>query len=145
MKKRASSCPISNTKVDERVARLNGLVSLFFVLGGMYLPMLWMIIAIDFFVRSINPKSSLVSKFNRLLLSLFKGKPVLIDAAPKKFAAVMGLGMSLLLIIFHSIPFAMGQTAVLWVFMVAILMEVIFKYCIGCKIYAILLNLRLVK
>lgn len=145
MKKKTAACPISRDKVDERVARLNGVVSLMFVLGGLSYPFLWLMLAIDFLVRSISPRTSLISTFNRQLVKLCKDKPVLIDAAPKKFAAMMGLAMSLLLFLFSYLGISLALNVVLIFFVIAIMLEALFKYCIGCQIYSVLHNLGLVK
>lgn len=145
MKKSAAACPISKDKVDERVARVNGLLSLIFVLVGILFPFLWIVIAIDFLVRSINPCSSMVTQISKQIVATRKGKPVLIDAAPKKFAARMGLLMSTLLILLTYVGAYLWVNVVLLVFVSAILMEVLFKYCIGCKIYSMLRRMGLVK
>ncbi len=145
MKKKTAACPISRDKVDERVARLNGVVSLMFVLSGLGYPIIWLILAIDFLVRSISPRASLISTLNRQLVKICKDKPVLINAAPKKFAAMMGLVMSLLLFLFSYLGITLALNVILIFFVIAIMLEALFKYCIGCQIYSILHNLGLVK
>ena len=145
MKKKTAACPISRDKVDERVARLNGIVSLMFVLSGLGYPIIWLILAIDFLVRSISPRASLISTLNRQLVKICKDKPVLINAAPKKFAAMMGLVMSLLLFLFSYLGITLALNVVLIFFITAIMLEAVFKYCIGCQIYSVLRNLGLIK
>jgi hypothetical protein len=138
-------CPISHTHVDERVARLNGFVSLIFVVAGIYFPILWIIIAIDFALRSFSKKFSPVARFNKLIIIMLKLKPIPIDAAPKKFAAKMGLAMSILLIIFNYFNLQIAINTILIMFIGAISAEAFFNYCVGCKIYSILIRLNIIK
>ena len=137
-------CPISHTHVDERVARLNGFTSLVFVVGGIYLPLLWIMIAIDFALRSFKIKFSPVARFNKLVVVILKLKPVPIDAAPKKFAAKMGLIMSLALLILTYFNLLLIINILLAMFIAAISAEAFFNYCVGCKIYSILVRLKII-
>jgi len=138
-------CPISNTHVDERVARLNGFASLIFVVAGMHLPVLWIIIAIDFALRSFSKKFSPVARFNKLIVVMLKLKPIPINAAPKKFAAKMGFVMSIALLVLSYFELQTAINVLLAIFITAISAEAFFGYCVGCKIYSILLQLKIIK
>jgi len=138
-------CPISNTHVDERVVRLNGFTSLIFVIAGMYFPVLWIIIAIDFALRSFSKKFSPVARFNKLIIIMLKLKPIPIDAAPKKFAAKMGLIMSIALIILSYLNLLTALNILFIIFIGAISAEAFFNYCVGCKIYSTLVRFRIIK
>ncbi len=142
MKKSAPVCPISLVHVDEHVVRLNGLASILLLLGGIYIPIIWLFLAFDFLMRSFSKKYSLVAQINRRIVNLFKVEPKPIDAAPKKFAAQMGLSMMILLNLTSFAGYNQLARIVFIALIIAISLETFFRYCLGCQIYSIIQRFR---
>lgn len=138
MEKTYAFCPVSVSRINERVARFNAaftvLLLVTYSLTGNIFPL--MILIAEFFLRAFE-----LSRFSPFTLSS-KGivhilglRPHLINAGPKLFAARIGLVLSLLilgsaLLSFH--PVALTLSAVLTLFS---FLESVFGYCVACEIY----------
>jgi len=139
-----NSCPIVNERVDENLIRLNSGIIFTILILFVFTAAKWLIIpvAIDFAIRLfLGVKKSPVCISLRYVLNAFNIEPCMINAGPKRFAAKLGFGFSLLitaLFIFNIYPAAEIAGSVL-----ALLtgIEAFFGYCVGCKIYAILTSM----
>ena len=95
-------CPISNQKINETVARLNGLFTVLFLVAFAFTSNIFIIssLLVDFLLRSTNNSKysvfAIASQFIAKRLSL---KQRLINAGPKVFAARIGLFFSLLILL----------------------------------------------
>ncbi len=135
------TCPIGKDLVDENVSRAVALwvvgLSLAFLVSGNLLIVAFLIF--DFAARAFCLKFSLLAHLNRTILhSILKLKPKPYNAAPKKFAAKLGLIFS---IIMASLPFApaVALTSALFLIFAASL-EGFFGVCIGCILYSLLFS-----
>ncbi|HLP05393.1 MAG TPA: DUF4395 domain-containing protein [Paludibacter sp.] len=136
--KATAFCPISNRKIDEHVARLNGaftllFLGLFFATG--HVSALF-VLFVDFFLRSGKFfRYSLFSFFSRNITAAISLKPTLINAGPKIFASRIGLLFSLVLLV----GFIFGATNTTLI-VGAILgacafLESVLGYCVACQVY----------
>ena len=139
-----NSCPIVKERVDENLIRLNsGIIFTTLVLFVMT-PAKWLIFAIaaDFAVRIfLGVKRSPVCFALKKALNTFNVEPCMINAGPKRFAAKLGLGFSLmisLLCLFQMTDTAMIAAAAM---SVIVGLEAFWRYCVGCKLYFILTSL----
>ena len=132
------SCPISNERVDERVARIVGWLVFFVALLDLFVPHpIWLAILLeDFTARSFYRPASLFAQIAKRIVEKF-GKPQIVDAAPKIFAARIGLGMTLAAIAAYMAQQPELSRAILAVMALCALMEGAFGYCVGCKFYGI--------
>jgi hypothetical protein len=131
-------CPISNKKINERIARLNAILSVL-LLGLFVLTANIFIIVflfLDFFIRSAE-----LSKYSPLtfvsvhIAGLLKLKPKLVNAGPKLFAARIGVLFNagiLLAVLFGSNTLAITLIAV---FGACAFLEGVFAFCVACQIY----------
>ena len=132
------SCPISNERVNERVARLVG--ALVFVTTALYLihpSFVWLLVLLaDFTARSFYRPYSLFAHLAKPLAERM-GAPRIVDAAPKIFAARIGLVMTLgaLAALFGGSPLL--SQIIIGVMLFCAFMEAGFGYCVGCKFYGI--------
>jgi hypothetical protein len=139
-----NSCPIVNERVDENLIRLNSFIIFTFLFFFVFTPAKWLIIpvALDFAVRLFfGVAKSPVCMILKYVLNSFSVEPCLINAGPKRFAAKLGFGFSLMitaLFLFNLILPAVISGAV---FMVLTGMESFFGYCVGCKIFNILVSM----
>lgn len=134
-------CPVSGVKADENVVRTLAIVTVMIttiaLLAGSSLILFFL--GADFAIRSFtsgtgSPLKILSNKISGTLN--FKKK--LIDAAPKKFAAMLGMTFSLLagLLLLLNLPVAALIVGSVLIF--CALLEGVFGICLGCIIYTIL-------
>ena len=142
------SCPISPERINENVARIAaGYTILFTILSivtGWYV--INLLLAIDFGIRSFTTGSLSILRFASIKtarLFSIKNKPV--DAAPKKFAA--GVGMFFCLVI--AVSQILHIDLLLYIFsgmlLVCAFLESAFGYCVGCVVYTFLTGIRKIK
>lgn len=132
------SCPISTRRVDANMVRV---ISFQVVLLTVIL--LWtqesvfaMILFFDFLIRGLRlarfSPFQIVAKF---ILSIWGLEPKMCDEAPKRFALYMGLGTSLILVALYAFGLTTIATFVAVILFVCASLEMLFDFCIGCKIY----------
>lgn len=134
----SQTCPISFKQVDENAARLNALLSAFFVVLFLVTSYKFIIIflAIDFFIRGfIDPLYSFNTAISKSVLRLLNRKPMLIDGSPKIFAAKMGFVFSTMIFVFAIMDFQIASRIVGIALTFFASLEGIFSFCVGCKIY----------
>lgn len=135
------SCPVIFKKIDQNIIRVvAGLVS---ALGIIFIitPQLSILIVLlyDFLVRVLGyQKASPLFHLGTFISKLLGLKKNDIDAGPKEFALKIGflfVLVSLIMFLSGEVPAAVLIMAIL---ALCALLEVVFNYCIGCKIYTLL-------
>ncbi len=135
-------CPVSDSKVDENVIRTSAILTVLITATALVVNsyLILFLLAADFAVRSfysgIGSPLKILSSHIAGFLNIRNKK--LIDAAPKKFAALLGMIFSLLaglLLLFH-MPIAAMITASILIF--CAFLEGVFGFCLGCFVYTIL-------
>lgn len=131
-------CPISDKRVNERAARLNGfftvsLAILYIYTNQWFIPAL---LSIDFLMRSSAlSKLSPIGFLSRNILKLLSVKKLLINAGPKIFAARIGFVINSAVLIASISGFnilALFLAGVLGLFS---FLEAAFGFCVACEIY----------
>lgn len=95
-----------------------------------------LVLVFDFFMRAI--RQSNFSPFQIVGTFVLKGwgiAPKLCDESPKRFALYMGLVTSLFIVIFYVAGFTTVATVLAVILLICALLETLFDFCIGCKIY----------
>ncbi|MBD3789648.1 MAG: DUF4395 domain-containing protein [Campylobacterales bacterium] len=131
-------CPISSRRVDANMVRVISfevaLFSIAFLLTQETL-FAWVLL-FDFTARLLRINDlSLFQIIGKLILSASGSNPKLCDESPKRFALYLGFSASLLLVsVFMSglVHFAYLIAILLFI---AALLETVFDFCIGCKLY----------
>lgn len=131
-------CPISENKINERVARVNGAFTVLLLLLFGYTGQ-WLIpafLVVDFLMRSGNlSRFSPVGYSSRNIVKILSLGELVINAGPKIFAARIGLVFSTVILFASATGMdltALAFAAVLGVFS---FMEAAFGICVACKIY----------
>jgi len=137
----AKACPISSRRIDTHIVRfISAQVSIITILL-IYtkLPIFALLLFIDFSARGFRkPNFSLFFNIAKLAVMTLKLHPKMTDEAPKRFALFMGLVMSFILgLLYISGEFYIG-TIVAAILVTCALLETIFDFCLGCKIYQII-------
>jgi hypothetical protein len=134
----SNACPISNETVDERAARLCAGVVLVLLALSLSLGSPWiaLFLAGDFGLRGLGARRwSPVARLSQVLASSLGLAPRPTNAAPKVFAARLGLGFSLLVTFTllagaDTLALAAGVPFALCAFL-----EGVLGFCVGCRIY----------
>lgn len=134
----APSCPISTKRVDANIVRIISsqvaLITLALVITGN--AFLALLLLFDFTVRmSRRPELSLFHLIAKEMVSRCKIAPKPCDESPKRFALGMGFFTSFLLVVLYLTGFYSIASAVAVLLLLAALLETVFDFCIGCKLY----------
>ena len=132
------SCPISTRRVDSNMVRIISFqVALFTVILLFTQESIFAVVLLfDFFMRTI--RRSNFSPFHLVATFILTGwgiAPKLCDESPKRFAMYLGLVTSLFLVVFYAAGFSTFATAITVILLICALLETLFDFCIGCKIY----------
>jgi hypothetical protein len=134
----AQVCPLSFRRIDSKIARgISSLVVLFTMLliitqNSMFA----FILLFDFVMRTLRyTHLSPFYTISKFILTGWGIAPKLCDESPKRFALYLGLGISLSLLVFYMGNFILLATIISIVLLFCALLESLFDFCIGCKIY----------
>src|ERR1035437_3920082 len=102
--KSTAFCPISNKKIDEHVARLNGAFTILFlsvfILTGEIFPIL--LLFSDFALRAGSfSRFSPIVYISRIIAKAIFLKPVSINSGPKIFTVRIGLVFNMAILLFY--------------------------------------------
>lgn len=138
-------CPVSGQLVDERAVRLTAFGALL-ILSTFTITAWWMLLAflaVDFLVRSMGKgRYSPLFVLSRAVLQGSKSKPILVDAAPKRFAAGIGLALSLVAMFLSYSGFATAARIIAAVIMACAALESFAGLCLGCRVYSLIANIK---
>ncbi len=135
------SCPISLVRVDQNVARVTGGFVVLVAVSAVFLGSGWTLaaLALDFVFRG----SPLVagSPLRALACAAVRvagARPLMVDAAPKRFAARIGAGMSAVAAVLMLSGSTAAGASVAGVLVFCALLESALGFCLGCKMYTLL-------
>lgn len=134
----AQVCPLIFRQIDGTLARISAVFVSFLVilfLSTMHIIFIYFII-IDFLMRLCGLKQySLIQQLSILSKRIFSLKTDMTDAGAKRLAAGFGLFFMLLLIIEYHLKSDVLIFTTAAVFLMCSFLEIVFSYCIGCKVY----------
>lgn len=134
----SASCPISTKRVDANMLRaISFQVSLFVTLLLVTQDNFFaLVLLFDFTVRALRlTQLSPFHLIGRFVLSGWGVAPKLCDESPKRFALYLGLVTSLILVVLFAAGLSKVATVIAIILLVCALLETVFDFCIGCKIY----------
>ena len=140
-KNMSPSCPISTRRVDANMARVISFQVALFTLMLLITQerSFALIIFFDFLVRALRLSSfspfEIVGKF---VLRGWGVAPKLCDESPKRFALYLGLVTSLFIVVCYFAGFTTFVTVVAVILLICTLLETLFDFCIGCKLYYVI-------
>jgi hypothetical protein len=140
-----SVCPITDKRINERVARLNAFFTVVFVAAFLVFDAWYAIafLAYDFAMRGfIDSRFSPMCYVSKWIATHIKLSEKYINAGPKVFAAQVGMFLSAVALIF----FLAGGTTVSLILggMLAIFsfLEGAFGFCVACKLYPLIRSIK---
>lgn len=137
----AQVCPLTFRQVDATVVRIGSFFVMFTValfLSTLQVGLLYLL-SVDFLIRLYGKKSySPVYLFSIGIKSLLRLETKMEDAGAKRLAAQFGLLFLLVLIAAYHLHLDMVLYTAGAVFLSCASMELLFGYCIGCKVYFVM-------
>lgn len=133
-----NSCPVSFIKVDGNLVRIGAFFVVLFIVLFLVTSEIFLlyVLAIDFYIRIYGNKAySLIFQLSKLVKKIFNIKKSITDGAAKRLASQFGLAFSVILIIEVQLSINMAFYITVTIFLFCALLEFIFDYCVGCKIY----------
>jgi len=132
------SCPISTRRVDSNMVRVISFqVALFTVILLVTQESAFaFVLLFDFFMRALRQTNfSPFQMIGKFVITGWGIAPKLCDESPKRFALYLGLVTSLFLVVFYASGFTTLATVIAVILLICALLETLFDFCIGCKIY----------
>jgi hypothetical protein len=134
----AASCPISNKRIDSHIIRAISFQVALFAMILLFTQELFfaMILLFDFLVRTLRLQK--ISPFYLIAEFILTGwgiAPKLCDESPKRFALYLGLTISIFVVLLYIVQLYTIATVIIAILFICALLETMFDFCIGCKIY----------
>lgn len=134
----AQACPINFTTVDETTSRIISLLTMTAVLAFVLseVKTVLIVLGIDLLVRLYGDKKmSPLFHAASWIKQLLKLRSYNVDGAAKKVAGHFGLIFILLLLLSALTGNILLMNIVAGIFVACLLLDVLFGYCLGCKMY----------
>jgi hypothetical protein len=131
-------CPISEKKINERVARLNAAFTFLLVCGFLITQNIFFVVflGIDFFLRTADrAKYSLLAISSKNIVKYLQVKELLINAGPKIFAARIGLIFSSFIVLTYLLNAKILAFIIAGVLGLFSFLEAFVGLCVACEIY----------
>jgi len=137
----SKSCPLNFKRVDENISRISSLIVSLLVLLYLYSLNVYILVflVVDFSLKLFWKKEfSLLYLMAKEAKKIFSFKDEFVDGGAKRLAAYFGLLFVLLLFIVHFLDLWFLTLLVAIIFLSCSLMDLFFKFCVGCKVYFII-------
>jgi len=136
--KQNTLCPISDKKINERVARTNATLTVLFLISFFLTQNVLLIVflAIDFLLRA-SPYSnySLIAISSKNIVKYFAFNEYFINAGPKILAARIGLVLTSLMIVTYILQINWLSYSLAGILGLFSALEGVFGICVACEIY----------
>ena len=134
----ANACPLNFKQVDSNITRFSAFVVSTMVLLYLYTDNILILyfLVMDFSLKLfLNPGVSPINMVAEFLKSFFRVKDKMVDGGAKKLAGIFGFTFVMMLIISHFIGSWNISVVIAGIFLLCSLLDVVFSFCIACKIY----------
>lgn len=136
----SQACPLLFRQVDANISKMSAII----VSIGMIAYLLTMqkiiliLIIIDFILRlSMHKGFSPVFRVSCFIKRVLNLPTRLEDAGAKRLAAIFGLTFSIAMLGFDFSGLILGIWIVAAIFITCVVLDLLFDYCIACKVYSI--------
>ena len=126
-------CPVSSEKINENVARVGALITIAVTTVGVYFnwPLLLVALAVDFYLRAFTKGNlSPVKGLSKSIVSFLGLTQKKGDAAPKKFAAGIGLVFTAAIATLQALQYPIAADALAGVLIFFAALEGVLGFCI---------------
>jgi hypothetical protein len=134
-------CPLAGYRIDEKAARVVAGLVLLLVVAALFLPASWarlvyVFLVLDFGVRAFSrPRWSPLGRLAGVVLRAVGAAPSFRDAGPKRFAARIGLGFALALLVLTGLVPTVVVLVVAGILILCAALESIVGFCVGCQVW----------
>ena len=138
------ACPVSLKQTDETIVRISAFYILSIVVSGVVSaqPFFFYFLVLDFAMRLYGCKEvSIIYRLAVITKKIIGFKTHKSDAAAKRLAAYFGLVFSIVFTIEINLGLQMLLYITATLFVACSLPEILFGYCVGCKIYFLIKKL----
>jgi hypothetical protein len=142
------SCPISGDQRDNNAVRIVAGQTLIIAIAALIVAnlvglfpaeIIVGLLGLDFIIRAfIKPKYSPLATLARGITSGLNLKKVMVDSAPKIFAARVGVLFTVASTILFVIGLQLAGSIVLGILVICAFLESVLSFCVGCWVYALL-------
>ena len=135
------SCPVSAERINENVARVAAFFAMVIAAAGVALNSYIIIIAlaIDFALRAFTQgKASPIKFLSKQVVQLLKIKEKPADAAPKKFAAGVGMVFCISIACMLLFNYFLAAAVIAGLLIFCALLEGAAGICLGCIVYTLI-------
>ena len=134
-------CPISTETIDSNVSRLTVFFNV--ILMAIFLvtlnPVFIIVVTLDYFIRAaIDVKYSPIRLIALWGIGLLRLKKKPIGLAPKVFASRLGFLVALASAVLIFFNYTIASMVSVGLLMVLSIMDSVFNFCVGCRIYSYL-------
>jgi Domain of unknown function (DUF4395) len=148
MSSTAIVCPHDTDTVNERVARVIAALVIIFTVVSLFTvsPFIMLFLAVDFGMRALRfQQYSLLRLLAAVSANVLLIAPRFVSAAPKRFAAGLGLVLSLAIggLLFTELHILTAVCGGMLIGCAAL--EAFAGYCVGCTVYTLLFQLKQLK
>jgi len=131
-------CPVSNEFVNERITRINALITIILVMSAFVFDSAFFVIFLtaDFCIRAFTGlKYTPVSYLSHQITNALNLETKKTDKAPKIFAARLGFIMSLIISVFMISGLSTAALIVAGILIFFATLEFALAFCMGCFMY----------
>ena len=142
------SCPISLKSIDNTIVRTGAFiifiaVLLYVMFPSVYIPVF---LTFDFCLRLFGKQRwSVVGRSAEIITRYLKIAPHFTDEAPKRFAVALGLFISMTILAADLSGMDKIASFFAWILLLCAATEILFDFCIGCKLYYVMKLLKVIK
>ncbi len=136
-------CPVSYDQVNKNLIKAYSsivlIVLVYTLITGHYWAMY--LISLDFIIRVFaGIKYSPLCNLLTTMMKITPLKPVLINAASKKIAAQIGMVLAFGISVCHILDYDILSNIMLYMFTFAVSLDLVFNYCLACKLQSLYLT-----
>lgn len=134
-----ATCPVSFEKVNDSAVRLGAFLTICLSVFGLYTEnsLLFGCLGLDFALRAFSlSRFSPIALFSKFLVPILNLPAHLVDAAPKKFAAGVGIVFCVLIAGFFSAQWFQTADFLGGILLICASLEAFLGYCVGCQVYS---------
>jgi len=142
------SCPISQKRIDSNLVRVISFLVVVFTLLFSMTQMLPFILVVLFDITMRVMRREAYSPFiylSQFILSRWKVEPHYTDESPKRFALYLGFAMAASITLLAFAGLMKLAVVVALIMVICAFLEVLFDFCIGCKLYYVLQLAKVMK
>lgn len=136
----SQACPLLFRQVDANISKMSAVTVSIGVIAYLLTmhKIILLLIIIDFILRLSRYKGfSPIFRASCLIKRVLNLPTRLEDAGAKRLAAIFGLAFSITMLGFDFFGLILGIWIVAAIFITCVVLDLVFDYCIACKVYSI--------